>query len=174
MQKVYLFDKKGYFVGEDFDYGTGLPNNSVYEAPPEFEEGFIPHWNGTEWTQAENHKGKTVWEKDEGKEPKEKEWKEYGSLPENVSLSPPPKTEEEIKETRIQEIQSELSNIDTKSVRPTRSIEVKRADNKIKSLDVDAGLEDELATLSGLEAQALELRQELHVLENSTSIANQT
>ena len=104
MQQVYVFDKKGYFIGEDFDYGTGLPNNSTYEAPPEFQDGFIPHWNGVEWIQAENHKGKTVWQKGEGEKWQEKKWKEYGALPDNVSLTQPPKTLAEAKEAKKQAI----------------------------------------------------------------------
>ncbi len=86
----------------------------------------------------------------------------------------PEKTPEELAATRIQEIHSELSNIDTKSMRPTRSIEVKRAYNKANTLDTDAGLEDELATLSGLEETASTLRMELHLLENTISPTSQT
>ena len=110
MQKCYQYNKQGYFIGEEMDYGTGLPNNSTYDAPPAFKEGFIPYWNGTKWTQAENHKGKTVWQKGEGEEPKEwqeTEWKEYGALPDNVSLSPPPKTLAEAKESKKQAINQE-------------------------------------------------------------------
>ena len=87
---------------------------------------------------------------------------------------PPDPTPEEIKQNRINEINQELNAIDLKSIRPERSIEVKRTDNKINSLDVDTGLEDELATLSRLETQALELRMELHILENSSGAIKQT
>ena len=100
----------------------------------------------------------------------------YFATIEEFEVANPPATpsEQELKAVRIQEIHSQLDEIDTKSVRPTRSIEVKRANNKANSLDVDAGLKDELTTLSGLETQALELRMELHVLENSTSAIKQT
>ena len=107
MKKCYQFDKQGYLVGEEMDYGTGLPNNSTYNAPPAYQEGFIPHFNNAEWTQAENHKGKTVWENNEAKEWQAKEWKEYGVLPENVCLKPPPKTLEEAKEAKKKAINAE-------------------------------------------------------------------
>ena len=86
------------------DYGTGLPNNSTYEAPSAIsqQEGFIPHWDGTKWIQAENHKGKTVWE-----DGIEKEWKEYGALPENVKLTAPAKTLAETKESKKKSINQE-------------------------------------------------------------------
>ena len=101
MKKCYQYNKQGYFIGEEMDYGTGLPNNATY-AVPTFQEGLVPHWNGSAWTQAENHMGKTVWENGN-----EKEWKEYGALPENVKLTPPPKTLVEAKESKKQAINQE-------------------------------------------------------------------
>ena len=104
MKTCYQFNKEGFYLGEATDYGTGLPNNTTYDAPSTAaqEEGFIPQWDGAAWVKAENHKGKQVWESGI-----ETEWAKYGALPENVTLTPPPKTLEESKKAKKQSINKE-------------------------------------------------------------------
>jgi len=148
MQKVYSFNKKGYFVGQDSDYGTGLPNNSTYVAPTQ-QEGFIPHWSGTAWTQSETHIGETGYVNG-----KSFEIKEHGAYPDNWSKDAPAPTAEEIKANRIQEINQELDAIDKKSISPERAFRVGRGTDAITQilLDLDNQAEALKTELQGLSA----------------------
>ena len=149
MKKVYAFDKKGFFIGEDSDYGTGLPNNSTYIAAPALQEGFVPKWDGSAWVQTETHIGETGYV-----DGVSFEIKEHGAYPANWSTEAPEPTAAEIKEKRIQEISQELDAIDRKSIRSERSIQLGKgtaADTK-KLQDLDDEATVLRAELQGLSA----------------------
>ena len=146
MKKCYQYNKKGFFIGEEMDYGTGLPNNTTYSAPT-FQESFIPHWNGSAWTQAENHIGETGYVNGVSFE-----IKEHGAYPANWSTEAPAPTAEEIKEKRIREINQELDAIDKKSISPERALRVGRGTDAITQILLD------------LDNQAIALKEELQEL----------
>ena len=88
---VYQYDASGYFAGMLADYGL-LPNNATY-SPCMVESGFIPHWNGAQWEQVEDHKGESGYV-----DGQPYAIKEYGPYPEGWSGTPPPPTPEEQQE----------------------------------------------------------------------------
>ena len=147
MQTAYSFDKKGFFVGTDSDYGTGLPNNATYVLPPTLQKGFIPHWSGSAWTQSETHIGETGYVNG-----KSFEIKEHGAYPNGWSSEAPEPTAEEIKEKRIAEINQELDAIDRKSISLERALRVGR------------GTDADTQKLLDLDNQAIALTEELQGL----------
>ncbi len=58
IKTVYQYNKDKYFVGEDSDYGQGLPNNCTY-VRPQNRKGFVAQWNQKDgkWNYVENHVG---------------------------------------------------------------------------------------------------------------------
>lgn len=101
----YCHDSNGYYIGQDSDHGQALPNNATYAAP-ESKAGFIPHWNGGEREQVENHKGEKGYVNGQ-----HIEIEEYGLLPEGWSITPPPPTLEEAKAAKKSAIDANTNRI---------------------------------------------------------------
>ena len=145
--KVYQYDAAGYYVGPTEDYGGPMPHNCTSTAPA-ITDGHIPRWNGAAWQQVQDHKGKQGYLNGDPCT-----IAEYGPLPEGWSDDPPPPTEAELREERIEKIQAELDEIDRQSVRPLRAM----AKGAATAKDTDK--------LAALDTRAAELRIELQGLE---------
>ena len=82
MLKCYQYTADGYYAGEAASYGI-LPNNATSTAPA-IVQGKVPRWNGKNWVQVEDHKGKSGYV-----DGQPYEMKEYGPLPDGWSDTPP-------------------------------------------------------------------------------------
>ena len=154
MAIVYLYDARGYFVGECDDYGAAsLPHNSTRERPPSVTSDYIQRWDGTAWKVFQNFKGREGYLNGQPHK-----ITEYGPLPEGWSDTPPLPTAEELAERRRQAIQAEFYKIRDQTERPQRALEVARLLGRPLP-------EEDKTRLISLEARAEELRAELKELE---------
>lgn len=84
-----------------------LPANSTFVAPTEKREGFAFIWNGSEWKEIEDYRGKEYYPAGSNYYSTPIEMKELGALPEGASLERPEKTEEEIAAETMSNAKSE-------------------------------------------------------------------
>lgn len=152
MAKTYQYTDDGYYAGEAEDYGI-LPNNATYTAPPAAQDGFVHRWTGTSWEQVEDHKGREGYVNGEPFTVKD-----FGPLPDGWSDTPPPPTDEYLRQQHIIEIKATLTEIDARSARPLRAMLLDLRNG------IDPSVEDE-AELAVCEAEAIELRADLAGLE---------
>lgn len=141
---VYAFNNGGFYVGKEFDYDGPMPHNCV-SVKPEAQEGYIPQWNGKDWFQVEDHRGRTGYVNGE-----HVMITEYGPLPEGWSDEYiDPRSEKEIRKGKIM---FRLAEIDRLSVRAMRALRLG-----------NGSAEDEI-WLNNYEREAKALRSELATL----------
>ena len=114
--RQYQFDGNGYLIGELVSPDGSLGHNCT-TAEPVGKEGHWPRWDGKKWQQAENHRGTKGYVNGV-----ETEINDYGPLPDGWSDTPPPPTEAERREERINEIKDELDRLDKQIIRPMAEI----------------------------------------------------
>ncbi len=72
-----------------------LPANATFTEPPAKRPGYTALWNGSGWTEVEDHRGVQYWPKGAPYNSSPMEMKELGPLPEGASLTRPEQTADE-------------------------------------------------------------------------------
>ena len=91
-----------------------LPANATFEKP-NLQEGFASVWNGEQWENIEDNRGKEYWLDTDTFGTPAKTMKELGAFPANAVFTAPAKTIEQLKQDKI----NEFKNIrDTEEVKP--------------------------------------------------------
>ena len=90
------------------------PANATFEKP-NLQDGFASVWNGTQWENIENNRGKEYWLDTDTFGTPAKTMKELGVFPANAVFTAPQKTLEQLKQDKINEFKSIR---DTKEVKP--------------------------------------------------------
>lgn len=91
-----------------------LPANATFEKP-NLQEGFASVFNGTQWDNIEDNRGKEYWLDTDTFGTPAKTMKELGAFPTGAVFTAPAKTLDELKQDKI----NELKNIrDTEEVKP--------------------------------------------------------
>ena len=90
-----------------------LPANSTFTEPPAKRTGYIAVWDGSEWTETEDHRGVQYWPKGAPYNSSPLEIKELGPLPEGAALTRPEQTDEEkaAEEKRRKEAEAEAARV---------------------------------------------------------------
>ena len=90
-----------------------LPANATFTAPPAKRTGYTAVWNGSGWTEVEDHRGAQYWPKGAPYNSSPVEMKELGPLPVGASLTRPEQTAEEkaAEEERRKEIEAEAARV---------------------------------------------------------------
>lgn len=91
-----------------------LPANATFEKP-NLQDGFASVWNGTQWENIEDNRGKEYWLPEDKYGAPAREMKELGPLPEGAMLTAPERTLEEVKAAKIAGLKAER---DSKEVEP--------------------------------------------------------
>ena len=77
-----------------------LPANATFEKP-NLQDGFASVWNGTQWENIEDNRGKEYWLADDEYGTPAKTMKELGAFPANAVFTAPVKTLEQLKQDKI-------------------------------------------------------------------------
>jgi hypothetical protein len=144
--------------------GSLPPLNAIRTAPPAKQAGKWPCFKNGAWSMVDDHRGETGYVNGV-----RTEIKDIGPYPSGWSATAPPPTEEELTERAIDECLAKLNDLDRKSTRSIRAIEVlkERIAENVGLTDPDglsAQLAAEKAYLAGLEEQAKEERAKLATL----------
>ena len=91
-----------------------LPANATFENP-NLQDGFASVFDGTQWENIEDNRGKEYWLQDDAYGTPAREMKELGPLPEGATLKAPERTLEEVKAAKIAELKTER---DSREVQP--------------------------------------------------------
>ena len=91
-----------------------LPANATFEKP-NLKDGFASVWNGTQWENIEDNRGKEYWLDTDSFGTSAKTMKELGAFPTNAVFTAPAKTLDELKQDKINEFKSIR---DTEEVKP--------------------------------------------------------
>lgn len=91
-----------------------LPTNATF-AIPVLKDGFASVWNGTQWENIEDNRGKEYWLADDEYGTPAKTMKELGAFPANAVFTAPAKTLEQLKADKINKFKSIR---DTEEVKP--------------------------------------------------------
>lgn len=91
-----------------------LPANATFEKP-NLQDSFASVWNGTQWENIEDNRGKEYWLDTDTFGTPAKTMKELGAFPANAGFAAPQKTLDELKADKI----NEFKNIrDTEEIKP--------------------------------------------------------
>lgn len=145
-----------------------VPANATLEAPPEALEGHARVFDGAAWTQVEDHRGESVYNKADasgvsvdwlgeiGPEYTDQEPGDFPIWDEQAGAwtTDADARDEAIIQARETEILADLDRLDAATVRPMRAVLAAEQDGD----DPDA---EDLSRLAALEAQAVALRAEL-------------
>lgn len=93
-----------------------LSANATFVEPPVKREGYAIVWNGTEWEEVEDHRGTLYWELPSSYYDNPVLVEELGALPNNITLTRPEKTEEEINAEKLLMAKSERADYVSKIV----------------------------------------------------------
>lgn len=93
-----------------------LSANATFVEPPAKREGYAIVWNGTEWEEVEDHRGTLYWELTSSYYDNPVLVEELGALPNNITLTRPEKTEEEINAEKLLMAKSERADYVSKIV----------------------------------------------------------
>lgn len=90
-----------------------LPANATFTEPPAKRTGYTAVWNGSGWTEIEDHRGSQYWPKGAPYNSFPVEMKELGPLPVGASLTRPEQTAEEkaMEEERRKEAEAESARV---------------------------------------------------------------
>ena len=90
-----------------------LPANATFTAPPAKRTGYTAVWNGSGWTDVEDHRGVQYWPKGATHNSASIEMKELGPLPDGASLTRPEQTAEEksAEEERRKQAEAEAARV---------------------------------------------------------------
>ena len=90
-----------------------LPANATFTEPPAKRTGYIAVWNGSGWTEVEDHRGAQYWPKGATFNSAPLEMKELGPLPEGASLTRPEQTDKEkaAEEERRKQAEAEAARV---------------------------------------------------------------
>lgn len=90
-----------------------LPANATFTEPPAKRTGYTAVWNGSGWTEVEDHRGAQYWPKGTTFNSAPMEMKELGPLPDGASLTRPDQTDEEkaAEEERRKEAEAEAARV---------------------------------------------------------------
>ena len=90
-----------------------LPANATFTEPPAKRTGYIAVWNGSGWTETEDHRGIQYWPKGATHNSASIEMKELGPLPDGASLPRPeqPAEEKAAEEKRRKEAEAEAARV---------------------------------------------------------------
>ena len=91
-----------------------LPANATFEKP-NLQEGFASVWNGEQWENIEDNRGKEYWLDTDAFGTPAHTMKELGAFPANAVFTAPEKTLEQVKAAKIAELKTER---DSKEVEP--------------------------------------------------------
>ena len=91
-----------------------LPANATFEKP-NLQDGFASVFNGTQWENIEDNRGKEYWLPEDKYGAPAHEMKELGPLPEGATLTVPERTLDEVKAAKIADLKAER---DSKEVEP--------------------------------------------------------
>ena len=150
------------FTGKGFaNKGSLPPKNATRIEPPEAGPGQWPVYAGGSWGLAEDHRDEKGYINGVPAE-----IKDIGPYPEGWSETPPPLTAEQVREAAISECLAKLGELDAKSTRSIRAIEVMK-----NSGGYTEELVAELAFLAGLEEQAVAERAKLADLREAAQNA---
>lgn len=86
-----------------------LPANATFEKP-NLQEGFASVWNGTQWENIEDNRGKEYWLADDEYGTPAKTMKELGAFPACAVFTAPQKTLEQLKADKINELKTIRDN----------------------------------------------------------------
>jgi hypothetical protein len=150
-----------YTMTQPANPGSFPPSNASRTAPGEpTPPGKWPAWDGEGWIFVDDHRGESGWV-----DGVRTEIKDLGPLPEGWSDTAPEPTPAEVKAAKEAAILAALDELDRKSMRSVRAVEVLR--RKLEA-GPDAALEGKLASeetyLAGLEDKAEAKRAELATL----------
>ena len=90
-----------------------LPANATFTEPPVKRTGYTAVWNGSGWTEVEDHRGAQYWPKGATFNSSPVEMKELGPLPVGASLTRPEQTDEEkaAEEERRKQAEAEAARV---------------------------------------------------------------
>lgn len=90
-----------------------LPANATFTEPPAKRTGYAAVWNGSGWTETEDHRGIQYWPKGATFNSAPLEMKELGPLPDGASLTRPEQTAEEksAEEERRKQAEAEAARV---------------------------------------------------------------
>ena len=91
-----------------------LPANATFENP-NLQDGFASVWNGTQWENIEDNRGKEYWLDTDTFGTPAKTMKDLGAFPANAVFTAPQKTLEQLKADKINELKTIR---DTEEVKP--------------------------------------------------------
>lgn len=133
-----------------------LPANATFTAPPAKRAGYTALWNGSGWTEAEDHRGAQYWPKGATYNSASIEMKALGPLPDGASLTRPEKTADEITAEKEQREQAE-----------TEAARVPDLEAAVAELGMTSSSDKEESDAAALDlaAYAAELEQRIALLE---------
>lgn len=133
-----------------------LPANATFTEPPTKRTGYTAVWNGSGWTEVEDHRGSQYWPKGATSNSAPMEMKELGPLPDGASLTRPEKTADEIAAEEEQRKQAEAE--------AARVPDLEAAVAELGATTSSDKEESDAAALD-LAAYAAELEQRIAILE---------
>ena len=92
-----------------------LPANAVFEKP-NLQEGFASVFNGTQWENIEDNRGKEYWLDADTFGTPAKTMEELGAFPTNAVFTAPAKTLDELKADKILELKSTRDTLETEPI----------------------------------------------------------
>jgi hypothetical protein len=147
--------------------GSYPPDGAVRFPPPSgYPQGKHPAFKDGSWVLIDDHRNESGYVNGQPFT-----IKDYGPYPDGWSTTPPPPTPEQIKQEAINQCLGKLAELDAKSTRTIRSIEVLRY-RQSNGENVTSELASEIAFLGNLENQAQETRAELAALRESNVTYN--
>lgn len=92
-----------------------LPANATFEKP-NLQDGFANVWNGTQWENIEDNRGKEYWLDTDAFGTPAKTMKELGAFPTNAVFTAPQKTLDELKADKINEFKSKRDSLEVEPI----------------------------------------------------------
>lgn len=92
-----------------------LPANATFEKP-NLQDGFASVWNGTQWENIEDNRGKEYWLADDEYGTPAKTMKELGAFPANAVFTAPAKTIEQLKADKINEFKFKRDSLEVEPI----------------------------------------------------------
>ena len=92
-----------------------LPANATFEKP-NLQDGFASVWNGTQWENIEDNRGKEYWLDTDTFGTPAKTMKDLGAFPANAVFTAPAKTIEQLKADKILELKSTRDSLEVEPI----------------------------------------------------------
>lgn len=92
-----------------------LPANATFEKP-NLQDGFASVWNGTQWENIEDNRGKEYWLDTDAFGTPAKTMKDLGAFPAGAVFTAPAKTIEQLKQDKLLEFKSIRDNEEVKPI----------------------------------------------------------